>query len=681
MTSYMLKLGAPALVIATLSGCVANQAKVSMLQAPEVADASKYKTISVARFNGQYGDVVSNDLEASLMNAKIQDKPVYRSVIRAGESRSIGGDPRSLASTARSLGTEAIFTGEVTRADVNDVHRQEKNFVCDRVEDPKKFFSKCISGHDEIVNCIDRTAFMEVQVKLIDAQNGNQVYAEAISKSDKDTGCGYTAPKDGRVMLGGLKAQILDQIQKKVVPHDRVVNIDLMEIDDGLRSDAARKRFDGALKFAKEGRMDRACDMFRDIYDAEKKSVSLTYNLGLCEEAAGAFWKADEYYRIADRMTNEPNRILTAALTRNTANLKKAGSLAQHRSDLVGNSTIEAGAAPQSVNKTANSVAALDKAVQAVPQTPQNIDPEILMLEKRTALVIGNAAYKKGALLNPVNDARGIADVLRKLNFKVIEIEDAGMAKMGMAIDEFGRAIKEGGIALVFYAGHGMQVKGENYLVPVDADFKSENDVPYKSVALGQILSKLEDAKPRVNIVMLDACRDNPFARSWRSAKGGLATIDAPSGTVIAFATAPGKTAADGSGSNGLYTSHLLKQLTVPNLRIEDVLKNTRKAVAAESNNEQIPWDSSSLTGEFYFKVSADKLAAPTTPPVPDSANIKARAAEPVVANQPEAATIVTTSRSSAPMADTSKEAPSQGGGLGSFLGGLKELVKSLPGN
>lgn len=153
-------------------------------------------------------------------------------------------------------------------------------------------------------------------------------------------------------------------------------------------------------------------------------------------------------------------------------------------------------------------------------------------------------------------------------------------------------------------------VKGENYLVPVDADLKDEGDVQYKTLALGQILAKLDAAKPRVNIVMLDACRDNPFARSWRSAKGGLASIDAPAGTLIAFATAPGKTAADGVGSNGLYTSHLLKQLVVPNQRIEDVLKNTRKAVAAASNNEQIPWDSSSLTGDFYFKVSANNLSS-----------------------------------------------------------------------
>jgi uncharacterized caspase-like protein len=396
----------------------------------------------------------------------------------------------------------------------------------------------------------------------------------------------------------------LEQIKVKVVPHDRVMNVELMSADSGIATEPARSRFDGAVKFAKEGRMDRACDMFRDVYEGNKASPALNYNLGVCEEAAGAFWKASEYYRIADRLTNEPNKLLNAALARNEASIKKGGALAQNRADLIGTSTIEAGASPQSGAKMSPKVKAPS---QSVPLAPQDISDDVLLLDKRTALVIGNGGYRRGALLNPVNDARAMAAELRKTGFKVIEIEDAAYTRMGAAIDEFGRAIKEGGVALVFYAGHGMQVKGENYLIPVDADLKSENDVPYKTVALGQILTKLDEAKPQVNIVILDACRDNPFARSWRSTKGGLASIDAPSGTVIAFATAPGKTAADGAGANGLFTSYLLKQLRVPNQKLEEVLKNTRKAVATASNYEQVPWDSSSMTGDFYFRVTSSQ--------------------------------------------------------------------------
>lgn len=597
-------------VVAGLSvlsaGCVTtNQAKVSMLQAPEIEDATRFRAISVAPFSGQYGEAVSADIEAALVNARVQDKPVYRSVARAPAARSLGGDPRSLMAAAQAQGSDAIIVGEVVRADTQDQPRTTTEFVCDQTEKPNRLFSKCVSGRNVTVYCTDRIASMLVQVRLLDAKTGMAVYNEAITKTAKSEACGNDRPTDSREMLAVLKSQIVDDVKRKIVPHDRQMLVTLMDADSTIKSDAARSRFDGAAKFAREGRMDRACDMFRDIYDGEKNSIALNYNLGVCEEAAGAFWKASEYYRLADRMTNEPNKLIGEALERNERNIKKGGALSQNRTDLVGAGKLEAGAAPQTIasgsyKNTGGGASA------AAPQPPANVTADTLLLEKRTALVIGNAKYRQGALLNPVNDARAVTAELRKANFRVISVEDAGATKMNAAIDDFGRAIKEGGVAMVFYAGHGMQVKGENYLIPVDADLKGEGDVPYKTVNLGYILSKLDDAKARVNIVVLDACRDNPFARSWRSTKGGLASIDAPSGTMIAYATAPGKTAADGSGANGLFTSHFIRQLRVPNLKLEDVLKNTRKAVAAESNNEQIPWDSSSLTGDFYFRVAKD---------------------------------------------------------------------------
>lgn len=159
-------------------------------------------------------------------------------------------------------------------------------------------------------------------------------------------------------------------------------------------------------------------------------------------------------------------------------------------------------------------------------------------------------------------------------------------------------------MALFYYAGHGVQVGSENYLIPVGASLSSETDAKYKTINLGFILSKLEDARSRVNVVILDACRDNPFARSWRSQRGGLAAIDAPAGTMIAFSTAPGSVASDGDGANGLFTEELVKELRKPNQKIEEILKNTRRAVATITGNNQIPWDSSSLMGNFYFSVS-----------------------------------------------------------------------------
>jgi uncharacterized caspase-like protein len=146
-----------------------------------------------------------------------------------------------------------------------------------------------------------------------------------------------------------------------------------------------------------------------------------------------------------------------------------------------------------------------------------------------------------------------------------------------------------------------MQVGGKNYLIPVDAQIRMESEIEFESVDVGRLLAQMENAKSKVNIVMLDACRDNPFARSFRSDSQGLAKMAPPQGSYIAFATAPGALAADGGGRNGIFTECLLTNLKIPGLKIEDVMKRTRIGVAHATNNKQLPWDSSSLMGDFYF--------------------------------------------------------------------------------
>lgn len=587
-------------LLGLLSACITpGQTKVMMVHAPEVAEAAKVKSVAVSRFGGQFGEIISNDLAAHLMNARVQGQPVYRSVMKVGDSRSLANDTRSLMATARSTNSDAIFVGEVVNASVRDANRQEQQYVCDQQEKSGKLFSKCQSGRNVTIQCIDRTATLQVQIKLVNAADGQQIYSEAIGREVKSTGCDKVSPTDGGQMLGALKNDILNQVALRVIPHERPVDIALMDSTSGLRPDQAA-RLSGGVNFAKEGRMDRACDIFREIYDSEKNSLALNYNLGVCEEAAGAYWKAGEYYQIADRLSPEPNKLLTAALARNAANIKKSGALAQSRPELTGPVRLESSRQGSRTGSRND----MELASRMVPAAPGQVTADMLMSEKRTALVIGNSKYDIKSLRNPVNDARAMADALRKLNFQVIALEDATHAKMDQALNAFSNAIQGGGVALVFYAGHGVQVKDANYLLPINnRDINSDADLPFKAMKLEQILARLEEAKSRVNIVILDACRDNPLA-SMRSGKGGLAVVDAPAGTVIAFATAPGKTAADGIGNNGLYTSHLLKQLSIPNQKIEDVLKNTRKAVATASNKEQIPWDSSSLTGDFYFRVS-----------------------------------------------------------------------------
>jgi hypothetical protein len=228
--------------------------------------------------------------------------------------------------------------------------------------------------------------------------------------------------------------------------------------------------------------------------------------------------------------------------------------------------------------------------------------------EKRLALVIGNADYTYGNILpNPVNDAIAIRQALTDVGFKVLYYVNADQKTMKRAMDDFGEQLKSYTVGLFYYAGHGIQVKGNNYLIPVDAALKVEQDVDYDCIDAGRLLGKMEAAGTTTNIVILDACRNNPFERQWstRSAGqgNGLAFMNAPSGSIIAYATSPGKTASDGTGKNGLYTSAILQYIKVPGLSIEEFFKNVRTAVERNSNKSQTPWESTSLKGNFYFKL------------------------------------------------------------------------------
>lgn len=219
----------------------------------------------------------------------------------------------------------------------------------------------------------------------------------------------------------------------------------------------------------------------------------------------------------------------------------------------------------------------------------------------RTALVIGNAKYSSAPLKNPVNDARDIAKSLDDLGFDVTLLLDAGQNKMRRAINNFGRTLRDGGVGLFYFSGHGIQVDGKNFLIPVGASIESEDDVEIDSVAANRVLAKMNTARNSLNIVIMDACRNNPFARSFRSASRGLASMDAPKGTFIAYATATDNVASDGTGGNSPYTSALVQQLKKPGLKLEDVFKKVSAEVQIKTNGKQVPWVGSNFTGDFYF--------------------------------------------------------------------------------
>lgn len=248
-----------------------------------------------------------------------------------------------------------------------------------------------------------------------------------------------------------------------------------------------------------------------------------------------------------------------------------------------------------------------------------NQDRGLLINQNRkTALVIGNGNYASASLKNPVNDARDMADLLKGKGFDTMLVINGSQKKMEESIRKFGKKIMRGGVGLFYYAGHGMQVNGTNYLIPVGADIDAEDEVKYESVNTNMILSKMETAGNSLNMIFLDACRNNPFSRSFRSGNRGLAQMDVSRGALIAFSTAPGNTAADGDGRNGLFTKHLLKKMNTPGLEISSLLKSVRKSVRIESGNKQVPWDVSSLEGDFYFTPGKKNKQRDTTSPASD---------------------------------------------------------------
>ncbi len=223
--------------------------------------------------------------------------------------------------------------------------------------------------------------------------------------------------------------------------------------------------------------------------------------------------------------------------------------------------------------------------------------------QRRLALVIGNSAYDPGALKNPVNDANAMAENLRAMGFEVIHLENANQAMMEDAVKTLSDQLAAGGVGLFYYAGHGVQSEGRNYLIPVQALFYQESDLAKKAVDASWVLERMESANNDLNIVILDACRNNPFTKRLRSSAGpsGLAPMDAPKGSLVAFATSPGSVASDGAGANGVYTKHLLESMRSPGLSVEQMFKRVRAGVLSETGGKQRPWETTSILGDFSF--------------------------------------------------------------------------------
>lgn len=248
--------------------------------------------------------------------------------------------------------------------------------------------------------------------------------------------------------------------------------------------------------------------------------------------------------------------------------------------------------------------------------------------ENRVALVVGNSAYVRiPTLSNPKNDAQLMAATLRGVGFEVVTAFDADRRDMARAVRTFGKKLRKAGkdaVGLFYYAGHGVQARGTNFLVPLGAEIETEADLEVETLSAANILAQMEDAGNTLNLLILDACRNNPFKGKVRSAVGGLARLNAASGSLVAFSAAPGQVAADGDGKNSPYTKALVEAIKQPGLVLEQMFKKVRVKVEAQTGGQQTPWEESSLKGDFHFMPPvAPKVPGGNTPAGPAKGSVR----------------------------------------------------------
>jgi hypothetical protein len=232
-------------------------------------------------------------------------------------------------------------------------------------------------------------------------------------------------------------------------------------------------------------------------------------------------------------------------------------------------------------------------------------------MRKMIALVVGNAAYPNGDhLKNPTNDANDFSIKIQQYGFSVILALDASHLTLDEKIQEFSDSLDANDVGLFYFAGHGIQINGENYLLAINTNTSSEAFARHTSLSLNKVLDVMDGSKCSTKIAILDACRSNPWKSPWSRDYGysGLAPVHAPKGTIIGFATSPGQTASDGQGRNGVYTSALLQHIESADCTIETMFKRVRNTVSASTNGKQISWEHTSLSGEFYFNMSIGKI-------------------------------------------------------------------------
>jgi tetratricopeptide (TPR) repeat protein len=321
--------------------------------------------------------------------------------------------------------------------------------------------------------------------------------------------------------------------------------------------------------------------------------------------------RSEQYLKLGDVSRMNDDLTQASGLDKSNQDIKNAIAVAQGKKEDPTSRTLLAKDESKDRDEKGETNKKEDQPVVNLQSEAKIVEPTLADLykdEKRYALVIGNATYQHVApLKNSANDANDIAVELERSNFEVIKVINGSYNEMREAYRRFQEKLASGPkdqtIGLFYYAGHGLQNEGENYLVPVEANIQYEDDIPRACFAVQRVVvANMERSNTRMNIIILDACRNNPFPSAYRSSTGGLAEIKRAKGSFIAYATAPGSIASDGEGRNGLYTQELLKAMRKPGRTIEQVFKDVRFNVMTLSGEKQYTWDQSNIIGDFYFR-------------------------------------------------------------------------------
>ena len=553
--------------------------KVAFLTPARSSDAGALRSLVIVSGQPPLSQQVVGAIEAGMVKLRVNEQPYYAAA-RLETAGLAGAVPTeaALVALARKSGTQgALGVSGATvdfKADVSQEERQ--NCSVDT-----KLFKSCPKERRVVqkVNCTETVVLANAQLRVVRSADARTVFVGTMAGGSKHRHCAGDAgsvPADRNQLTTSALSDLVAQVMRTVAPSTEMRGLDLKAADPKIAG-PARLVFDGALEFARAKRMDEACSRFEELYADEKESVALTYNVGFCHEVRGDLLRASAALRRASELNKAPDSQIDTRLEATEKALKE------------------------------NPVAFLPEAMLpvqgfAAPAAAQSDG-------RRVALVFGNARYQKNALVNPVNDGALVSTELKRIGFDVTTLENVDSGRMLSAIRDFAARARGAEMALFYYAGHATQSKGENILMPVNnLQMRFQEDVLEQGgVSLDDVVSMLDVSNPRVRLLVIDACRDNPLpsrqtGMTRSSIAGGLAPQRAPpGGTMIAFATTPGSTAEDGLGKNSTFTRHFAAELKRPNQTVEQLFKRVRENVVRETKNRQTPMEIGQLVGDVIL--------------------------------------------------------------------------------